>query len=137
MDPWTVLENHEGAVKVAKPKLADGEKAHKDGWGGDSYVAFDRWVKAAPGAPASVQKDGDEIAFESCDPGVDAKVGRDASKEAIQLAVIRSSVGNAVLEETTEEDFPRCYAQGVVDRLNLEQLSSTAELSEPTRQAGA
>ena len=67
-----------------------------DGWGGDNYVAFERddvscvranyrgdskrdlaemntalgkWVDAGPAGSASVRLDGNQLLFESCDPG--------------------------------------------------------------------
>ena len=68
LDPWTLVEDHEGYLNVKAPSLPDGEKAFDDGsfgsigwlvvlseripaeqaitatdgWGGDAYVAFER-----------------------------------------------------------------------------------------------
>ena len=68
LDPWTLVEDHEGHLNVKAPSLPDGEKSFDDGpfgsigwlvvlseripaeqaitatdgWGGDAYVAFER-----------------------------------------------------------------------------------------------
>ncbi len=86
--------------------------AAADGWGGDAYVAFTEsgntcarmtyagrtaadtarmdgalqaWVAAGPGSAASVTRVGNEVRFQSCDPGETAQVGADDSQEAIGL----------------------------------------------------
>jgi hypothetical protein len=88
-----------------------------DGWGGDSYVAFERegvtclrahyvgdsardrtqtydaltdWIAALPGAPASVRRVGTTLRFESCDPGPAADVGANTSNIALMFALSRT-----------------------------------------------
>ena len=121
-----------------------------DGWGGDAYVAFDRegstcarvryradtpedleemeaalrsWIDAGGDAPASVDRAGDELVFESCDPGSDADVGSDSSEDAIGLALARTYIAIDFLEGSGDEDASRCFANGLVHTFTLDQLN--------------
>ncbi len=167
LDPLQALAGETRAAKVAKPKLEDGEKkfdsgelgvltlyfmlaerlplldalAAADGWGGDSYVAFERggascsrlayvgkrpqdttrmlsamqrWIAAAPGSPAKVSRDGDGLRFESCDPGKAADVGKDASADAVGLLTTRTYLGVVLLHKGAQDDFAHCVAGRMV-----------------------
>jgi len=175
LDPFEVLAGTLGAKKVAAPKLADGEKkfesgefgpitwylmlaerigvrralATVDGWGGDSYVAFDRgnktcarisyvgdsrrdttrmlgalrqWVAAAPGSPASVRSTNNQVRFESCDPGTKAKIGKDLSIDAIQLVTVRNYLGLGILRAEVPEKAARCIAGLLVQEYPIARL---------------
>lgn len=152
LDPTRQLLRDTGAKSIAKPALAPGEKkfdagefgapqwyfmlaermplrdalAAADGWGADSYVAFDRsgttclranyagvtpaatatmygalqqWARQSPASAAKVSTDGGVLRFESCDPGTSAAGGRDASIDALTLAATRNFVGAALIKQ--------------------------------------
>ncbi len=123
--------------------------AAADGWGGDAYVGFERggdscarisytgrttaatgrmyddlrrWVAAAPGSPASVQRDGSRLLFESCDPGTSADVGRDASVKAVNLVVTRTYLGLGILRSGAPAAVSRCLAGRLVDAFPVAKL---------------
>lgn len=127
-----------------------------DGWGGDAYVAFerdgracvrvayrgdtpedlqqlhrqlDRWVAAGPRGVASVSVQGKTLTFESCDPGSGGKAGREASQEALELAVGRTWLSRTVLQEDgVPEAFARCLAHELVMAFTLAQLNDSTLL---------
>ncbi|MCW2761876.1 MAG: hypothetical protein JWR85_2077 [Marmoricola sp.] len=187
LDPFEALADNSDAVKVAPPKLEDGEKeddsgefgvltwyfmlaervplldalAAADGWGGDAYVAFERdgascarmeyagrtpadttrmfsalqrWVSAAPGSPAKVSRDGDLLHFESCDPGKDADVGKEASQDAVNLLTIRNSIGVALLKQGATPKVSRCSAVRMVRTFPVSVLVAR-EVSDPAVRA--
>jgi hypothetical protein len=165
LDPWTLIEDDQDAIKVDEPKLEEGDDEFDDGdfgalgwyvvlaerlplmdaldavdgWGGDSYVAFERddvscvrvnyeadtkrdlaemdaalrtWVDAGPDGAASVQPDGDRLAFESCDPG--EKTGHDASGDAVDLAATRTFLAVGLLKGGALQEVTRCVADRLV-----------------------
>ncbi len=124
--------------------------AAADGWGGDAYVAYDRgdktcarmnyagrtpqdttrmlvalrrWVAAAPGSPAKVTRAGRVLQFQSCDPGKKAKVGNDASEDALQLVAIRANVGLSFLRAHAPEKAARCVAVKFARDFTMSQLT--------------
>lgn len=176
LDPWTLLQDHDRALEVTKPRLGAGEEEldsgpfgavtwylllaerlplvdafdAADGWGGDSYVAFERdgvscvrihykgdnaldgvqmhralrtWIAALPGAPASVQRVGPVLRFESCDPGPAADVGSQSSDTALQLALARTYVAVGFLRSTGERAASRCFAEELVHVFTPEQIA--------------
>ncbi|MEO7351997.1 MAG: hypothetical protein ABIW17_08875, partial [Marmoricola sp.] len=123
--------------------------AAADGWGGDAYVGFQhdgdscgritytgrtprddtrmfsalrRWVAAAPGSPAEVRRDGDLVRFESCDPGKAADVGKDASEDAVGLAITRTSLGLGIMRAGVAKDRARCLAGRLVRAFPVSRL---------------
>jgi hypothetical protein len=179
LDPFDVLSGDTGAIHVAVPDLADGEKkfdsgefgdltwyfmlaerlplrdalAAADGWGGDAYVAFERggsscarvayagdtardtrqmlaalrrWVAAAPGSPAKVSLDGTHVRFESCDPGTSARVGHDASVQALQLVATRTYLGVSLLRAGAPRNLAHCLSGRLVDAYPLSSLTNPA-----------
>lgn len=177
-NPFEVLAGDLGADKVETPKLKDGEKESDsgefgaltwyfmlaervpliqavdavDGWGGDSYVFYEkegvsclraaykgdddadttrmlnalkRWVAAAPGAPAKVGSDGGVVRFESCDPGKSATVGKDASIDALTLVSVRNQIGTALLTNGAPEGLANCVAGRVIREYSVAQLTKT------------
>lgn len=112
-----------------------------DGWGGDAYVGFERggescarmsyvgrtsadtarmlralqrWVAAAPGSPASVRREGDHVRFESCDPGRTARVGKDASPQAVGLVANRAYLAVGLLRSGTPRKAAHCLSDRLV-----------------------
>lgn len=121
-----------------------------DGWGGDAYVGFERdgvtcarivfradsaddldqmedalqrWVAAAPGTDASVERSGAQLNFESCDPGSEADVGSDSSSDALGLALSRTYLGLNVLRSGATEPQARCFGDALVQEFTVEQLN--------------
>jgi hypothetical protein len=186
LDPWTLFDDEDEALEVSKPRLRVGEEKFDsgalgtltwytllaerlplldaldavDGWGGDSYVAFERdavscvrinyvsdspadrvqmqdalqtWVTALPGAPASVTRDGEVLTFESCDPGVAADVGSDSSGDALHLALVRTYLAVG-LYESGQEDESRCLADSLAHEFSVEQLTGTSLGDDPEAQ---
>jgi len=167
IDPWTLIEDHQDAAKVSEPKLGKGDDEFDsgdfgalgwyivlaerlplvtafdavDGWGGDSYVAFERddlscvqvnyradtkrdlsemraavraWVNAGPDGFASAGLDGNQLEFLSCDPGKATGVGQDASSDALELALTRTYASLNLLKAGVEEGVSRCVANRFV-----------------------
>jgi hypothetical protein len=127
--------------------------AAADGWGGDAYVGYEHngttcarvalagetaddttriysalqgWAAAAPGSPASVQRVGDLVVFDSCDPGTAVQAGQDDSEAALTLVGTRSGLGAVLLRSGAPVSAARCLAGRLV------QTYTTAQLSDPT-----
>lgn len=179
LDPFRVLSGATGATRVSVPSLHPGEKrfdsgelgvltwyfmlaerlplrealAAADGWGGDSYVAFQRngtscarlsyagrtpddtnrmysalrrWVAVAPNSAATVSRLGTLVRFGSCDPGDAARVEHDTSRAALQLVVTRTYLALGIARSGTPEAKARCVAGRLVNALPV------AELVDPT-----
>ena len=176
LDPTRELLGDTDAKAIAKPALAAGEKkfdagefgapqwyfmlaermslrealAAADGWGADSYVAFDRagttcvranytgetpaatatmygalqqWARQSPGSTATVSTDGGLVRFESCDPGTSAAGGRDASIDALTLAATRNFVGAALVKQGAPARVAQCVAGRFIGAFSVAQLS--------------
>lgn len=176
LDPWTLIKDHQDAAEVPEPKLDKGEKEFDsgdfgalgwyvvlaerlplmdaldavDGWGGDSYVAFERdevscvrvnyrgdreadlaemhaalrsWVEGGPDGSASVKLDGNVLMFDSCDPGPAAGKGRDASKDAVQLALTRTYASLGFLNSGAPAGLSRCAANKMVHVFRWQSLN--------------
>ena len=136
--------------------------AAADGWGGDAYVAFTEsgntcarmtyagrtaadtarmdgalqaWVAAGPGSAASVTRVGNEVRFQSCDPGETAQVGADDSQEAIGLVAARTQIGDEVMRSGASHTQARCLAGRMVETYALSQLTDpTFGQNDPTIQ---
>jgi hypothetical protein len=120
-----------------------------DAWTGDAYVgftrddvvcarvdyaatgasakrlvdAFDDWIAAAPGSKATVERNGDRVTVESCDPGQDAAPTKDASGDALGLVATRASLSSTILQSGASADTARCFGQRIVDEYSVEQLT--------------
>lgn len=176
LDPWTLIADDQDAIKVDEPKLEKGDDEFDsgdfgalgwyvvlaerlplmdaldavDGWGGDSYVAFERddvscvrvnyrgdskrdlaemsmavkkWVNAGPGGSASARLDGSQLVFESCDPGKATGVGKDDSTSAIQLALTRTYASVGFLTAGAPEKVSRCGADRLVHDIAWQRLN--------------
>ena len=178
-DPWTLVADHQGYLAVAEPDLAEDEVSFDngpfgaiswllmlaerlpiqqaltatDGWGGDSFVAFDRdgvscvkinyagdtpqdlqqmqaaltaWVEQAPDGSAHVRRQGSMLAFESCDPGSAApSTTTGHSMDAVRLAVKRTHVSVTLVVAGFTPALARCSADRLV------RVFTTAELNDP------
>lgn len=132
--------------------------AAADGWGGDAYVSFERdddpcvrvayagqtprdttrmfsalqrWVAAAPGAPAKVRRDGGVLRFESCDPGKAAIVGNDASEDAVHLLAFRAGLGIGMLDNGASYGAARCLAERFIRSFPASQLVAPHSADDP------
>jgi hypothetical protein len=176
LDPFRQLLGDAGSGKVAKPELAKGEKefdagefgapqwylmlaermplqtalAAADGWGADSYVAFDRggttcvranyagqsnrdtvtmyaalrrWANQSTSSTATVTRNAGSVGFESCDPGTSAKGGRDASIDALTLATTRNFIGAALVKQGAPARIAQCVAGKFIGAFSIAQLS--------------
>jgi hypothetical protein len=133
-----------------------------DGWGGDSFLAYegsdgkvcvkaryqgktsaasdtmqgllDRWVAQSPSGTGSVSRDGEIVELVSCDPGSDAQPpGTDQSTLAIELLALRLQVVEDGLKQGVSGERLDCIATGLIDRLNLADLDPAADVA-TTRQ---
>jgi hypothetical protein len=88
--------------------------------------AFDDWIAAAPGTQASVERDGDRVTFESCDPGEDAAKTREASQDALQLVATRASVSSTLVASGAPAPLARCFGRRIVDEYSVADLTDPA-----------
>jgi hypothetical protein len=176
LDPFRQLRGGAGSAKIPAPLLGDGEKkfdagefgapqwyfmlaermplrvalAAADGWGADSYVAFDdkgttcvranyagrtskdtvamydalqRWAAGSPSSTVSVSSGGGVVHFQSCDPGTSARGGRDASSDALTLVATRNFVGAAFVKQGAPAPVARCVAGRFVEAFSAAQLA--------------
>jgi hypothetical protein len=122
-----------------------------DGWGGDSYVAYDQggktcirlnwqgdtpgddqemhdaldqWVAAMPAGAASVRADGDLLAVESCDLGPDVPITlNNRSLDALQIPSARSEfMFQAVDQGGLDVDKAFLFGDCVVHAVTFEQF---------------
>ena len=123
--------------------------AASDGWAGDAYVGFKRdgdscarmayagdtpqdtkrmlsalrrWSAAAPDAPAKVSRVDDRVSFETCDPGKAAKVGKNASENAVQLVLIRNAYVLGLLRADVPKKMARCVSGLLVQSFPVARL---------------
>ena len=85
--------------------------------------AFEDWIAADPGSPAAVSRDGERVTFESCDPGKGAKLGNDASRDAVQLVGTRSYLGASVINAGASTKAARCFAERMIDEFSIKNLN--------------
>lgn len=176
-DPFQVLADDLGAAKVPTPEVKDGEEevdsgefgalswyfmlAERipldqavdvvDGWGGDSYVFYEKkgvscvragyqgdtdadttrmlqalrtWVAAAPNSPAKVGSEKGRVLFESCDPGKESKLGKDASIDALTLISIRNQIGSELLTAGAPPELAGCVAGKIIREYSVAQLTN-------------
>lgn len=87
--------------------------------------AFEDWIAAQPGSPATISRDGDRVTFESCDPGKGAKLTNDASEKALELVSIRSFLGASIVKAGAPAKVARCFSRRLIAEF------SAAELTDP------
>jgi len=177
LDPWTLVADHQGYLSVPEPELAAGEKAFDDGafgslswllmlserlpvkdvltavdgWGGDSYAAYERdgvscvdvsyrgdttedvlqmksaleaWVAKLPRSDAGVHRDGNSLVFTSCDPGKNAaKVATGRSMDAVALVLSRTYVSLELVKGGMTVKVARCGADRLVREFTIAELN--------------
>jgi hypothetical protein len=123
--------------------------AAADAWAGDAFVAFTRddvvcarvhyatvttpaavelvtafeeWIAAVPGSTATIERRGNRLAFESCDPGEGTELTKDASTDALTLVATRGYLSSTLLRSGAPAPTARCFGQRVVDEYSVEQL---------------
>lgn len=122
-----------------------------DGWRGDSYVTFSRagrscvkvdylgdtsadasrlksavdaWIAAGPQGAASDEQHGSGVTLTTC--AVDRRVtSRNASDDAIALAVVRVQLAAEFLREGADQSEAKCAARKLVDEFDLKVLQSS------------
>jgi hypothetical protein len=177
LDPLSVVNRDTSADKVSVPKLGKGEKkfdsgefgvltwyfmlaerlplkealAAADGWGGDSYVAFQRgdktcarlafqgdtgkdtdrmysdlrqWTSRSPRGSAEVTRVGKVLQLESCDPGTTGRLGKDASENAITLVATRAGLGIGLLKAGAPAKMADCMAGRLTQEYSVAQLAN-------------
>ena len=182
LDPWTLVQDRQAPLPVRKPRLMPGDEsiddgpfgaigwlivlgerlpakqalAAADGWGGDSYVAFERdgttcvrinyrgdtpqdlremdaalnaWVAESPAGSSNVERKAQAtlVKFESCDPGTTAP-----QKAAVGGAAdaVRLALGRTYLSATLlKSGLSQDVARCGAERLVL--AFTTAELNDP------
>jgi hypothetical protein len=176
LDPWTLVADHQGFLNVPAPELPEGAKSFDDGdfgaltwlmmlserlpaaqaltavdgWGGDSYAAYDldgvscvsvdyradtpqdlaqmkgalqAWVAKGPKGSAGVRKHELTLDFHSCDPGTAAKVASGRSKDALVMALRRTYVSLQLVKAGLDVGVARCGADRMVRAFTPAQLN--------------
>ena len=122
-----------------------------DGWGGDSYVQFERagqscvradfvgdntahtgqmagtleaWARAMPPGAASVTRHDAQIELDACDPGATAKIGPPRLADAVNWPLARTYTALGAIEAGMPEDTARCYSQALIEAFTPAQLSA-------------
>jgi hypothetical protein len=93
--------------------------------------AIDAWIASLPSPFASVTEEGDELLFESCDPGADVDLQTGKSQDALALPVVHSYIVATGLEQGASLEDAECYANEVISGSTVETLvadESTPEL---------
>lgn len=178
LDPWTLVADHQGVLTVPKPDLPDGADSFDDGafgaltwllvlsarlptqqaltavdgWGGDSYAAYDldgvscvavnyradtpedltqmqsalkAWAAKGPKGSASVTREEMTLVLTSCDPGKNAaKVASGKSMDAVAMALTRTYLSLELVKGGLEVKVARCGADRLVREFTLAQLNS-------------
>lgn len=121
-----------------------------DGRSGDSYVSFRRdgnicvrasyrgttsadtarmtsalrrWVAAAPGSPAKVERSGSLVRFESCDPGKGATVGKDVSDQAMNFLATRAYLGVRLINSGVPARPAQCLSERLMNEYPVARLN--------------
>ena len=178
LDPWTLIADHQGLLNVPGPDLPDEAKSFDDGafgaltwlmllserlptqqaltavdgWGGDSYAAYDQdgvscvtvnyrgdtpedlaqmqsalqsWAAKGPKGSASVTKQDATLVLVSCDPGKKAaKVASGKSMDGVTLALSRTYLSLELVKAGADVKVARCGADRLVHEFTLAQLNS-------------
>jgi hypothetical protein len=129
-----------------------------DGWGGDSYVAFERdgttcvriayvgdtpadtaemadaldeWEEAMPPGAASVRRSDQTILVDACDPGAetDAAFAPDDA-DILVLPAARAGITWEFLSDGASEETARCIGERIVESSSIEELSDPEAAAE-------
>jgi hypothetical protein len=122
------------------------------GWAGDAYVSYEEsgrvcidlrvvvdeegdvaelqealtaWAAAGPAGAAEVTPDPEGAHLHACDPGGAGVVAPRSAFDSLAIAAIRA----AIMADSSAADrsFSACYADAVLDRFTVEELTSEAE----------
>jgi hypothetical protein len=121
-----------------------------DGWGGDSYVAFTRdgvdclrmdyaadtpldrsqmraalstWIRRSRDVDASVSREGQHLRFEVCATGPFRPSDRpDQTREALDLATLRTTVSVDIVRTGIDPDSARCGADLLVAQFDSSKI---------------
>ncbi len=124
------------------------------GWGGDSYVEFERdgtvcvttaikgdtdadtdrlaqalraWSNAMPAGASTVATSGGVVTFSSCDPGAEAVTNvTGASTDALTMMALRNTFEAQLAGSGVGRDPARCVATKVVANYGIEDLTGAA-----------
>ncbi len=178
LDPWTLVADHQGVLTVPEPDLPDGAKSFDDGafgaltwlmvlsarlptqqaltavdgWGGDSYAAYDQdgvscvsvnyrsdtpedlgemqtalqaWADKGPQGSVSVTREEVTLVFVSCDPGKKAaKVASGKSMDGVALALSRTYLSLELVKGGMDVKIARCGADRLVREFTIAQLNN-------------
>ena len=178
LDPWTLIADHQGVLTVPEPDLPDGAESFDDGafgaltwlmvlsqrlpteqaltavdgWGGDSYAAYDRdgvscvsvnyrsdtpedlaqmqsalqaWAAKGPKGSVSVTMQDVTLVFTSCDPGKKAAgVASGKSMDAVALALSRTYLSLELVKGGMAVEVARCGGDRLVREFTIAQLNS-------------
>ncbi|MEJ7634818.1 hypothetical protein [Aeromicrobium sp.] len=86
-------------------------------------TAFEDWIDAAPGSTATVERSGNQVIFESCDPGKDAELTNDASTKALELVATRGYVGAGIIQAGAPAPVARCFARRMIEEYSVADLT--------------
>ena len=131
-----------------------------DGWGGDEYVLVEQddrtciriqylgdtdadtkamedalrdWDRAVPGSPATIERDGDVVRLDSCDPGAGVHLQvRDTAVDALVIPLLRAGIAGGLMEGGAPAAAARCAAQRFIEGLTVadaQRLAHADELS--------
>ena len=122
-----------------------------DGWGGDASVAYRKgdqvcfdaaiaadtpedlaqlskaltdWSAKSPKGTSSATTEGDQVRFQSCDPGKEAEaVGNKVTTDLLALPTTRTDIyTQGILADRTPAES-QCFADGAIGRFTFDQLS--------------
>jgi hypothetical protein len=178
LDPWTLLADHQGLLTVPEPDLPEGSESFDDGafgaltwlmllserlptqqaltavdgWGGDSYAAYERdgvgcvtvnyrsdtpedlaqmqsalkaWADKGPKGSVTVTRQDATLVFVSCDPGKKAvKVASGKSMDGVALALTRTYLSLELVKGGMDVKVARCGADRLVHEFTIAQLNS-------------
>lgn len=132
-----------------------------DGLGGDAYVVFrdadkvcvrvhargdaprdvkelgdalQAWVAKSPAGSARAEVVGDQVEFQSCDPGSDAAGVGQVSVELLQVPVLRTQLHGQVVAAGGTDAQGVCFAEGVIARFTFDQLEDEDYVASPQGQ---
>jgi len=132
-----------------------------DGWGGDSYVHFDRaarscvradfvgdnpqetdqlartleaWARTMPPGAASMARHDAQVELNSCDPGPGAKIGGPRLADAVNWPLARTYTALGAIQSGVPQDAARCDGGAFIEAFTPEQLSSSHRSAAQERQ---
>jgi hypothetical protein len=89
------------------------------------HGALDDWAAAGPAGSASVKEVGGAVLLESCDDGAGGVVNGPTVDALLGLPTARAQVAESVLKGGADSRFARCFSEGVVGLLTVDQLSAS------------